>query len=391
MKWYIVCLICLGIGFLILGGIMIKQNTSLLEVSPKYEKGIISASGEIMEIGHFNVTVTNTNGSVFLNINGATITASNVAGIGSCYQEFANVSTACGGLNTGSYYTTAHMLTPTNLYDGDWSTSATTDGAQSYFYINYSKPSGALNSSLWEVKYRDGRSTTTTQNTSILNDCFVREPIELRMQFAGRIKADCYNGSVWNQVWIQQDYETFYEEAMIWNISEVVADTTYPIFSNYWDDNATLVNSGTGHFNVTVANTNGTVLLEINGVNVTATNLTASVYNASYSFTTNGTYSYKWHSWGNGTSHNYNVSATRSYSVNVSAGDTCSYTSGNWAVTCSNNCTISSNVNGGGGTNSFSAIGFGTMTLNANITNFKNYQISGGCNVTCLKGCINYQ
>ena len=95
-------------------------------------------------------------------------------------------------------------------------------------------------------------------------------------------------------------------------------DTIYPLFSTYWDNNATLVNSGTGLFNVTLTNTNGTVWLEINNTNITAINITASVYNASYSFTNNGTYSYKWHSWGNGSSKNYNVSETRSYSVNSS-------------------------------------------------------------------------
>ncbi len=98
-------------------------------------------------------------------------------------------------------------------------------------------------------------------------------------------------------------------------------DITYPIFSNYWDNNATLTNSGTGLFNVTLTNTNGTVLLEINNTNITATNLTANVYNASYNFTTNGTYSYQWHSWGNGTNHNQNISETRSYTVNYSDTD----------------------------------------------------------------------
>ncbi|MCK4996802.1 PGF-pre-PGF domain-containing protein, partial [Candidatus Pacearchaeota archaeon] len=93
-------------------------------------------------------------------------------------------------------------------------------------------------------------------------------------------------------------------------------DTTYPQFSNYWDDNTTLTDSGTGNFNVTVADTNGTVLLEINGTNVTATNLSTSIYNVPYTFSSSGTYPYKWHSWGNGTSENYNVSTEQSYVVN---------------------------------------------------------------------------
>ncbi|MFH1585758.1 MAG: LamG-like jellyroll fold domain-containing protein [archaeon] len=93
------------------------------------------------------------------------------------------------------------------------------------------------------------------------------------------------------------------------------SDNEYPIFSNYWDNNATLEVSGTGLFNVTLLSTNGTVWLEINNTNYTATNVTASVYNASVPFTANGTYIYRWHSWGNGTEENYNVSGDRSYSV----------------------------------------------------------------------------
>ncbi len=96
----------------------------------------------------------------------------------------------------------------------------------------------------------------------------------------------------------------------------IIIDINYPQFSSYYDNNASLNNSGTGYFNVTLANTNGTVLLEINNTNITATNLSANVYNVSYNFITNGTYPYRWHSWGNGTTHLYNNSGDRSYSVN---------------------------------------------------------------------------
>jgi hypothetical protein len=53
----------------------------------------------------------------------------------------------------------------------------------------------------------------------------------------------------------------------------ITIDATYPTFSNYLDDNATIAGSGTAHFNVTVVNTNGTVLLEINNTNYTASNI----------------------------------------------------------------------------------------------------------------------
>lgn len=149
-----------------------------------------------------------------------------------------------------------------------------------------------------------------------------------------------------------------------WEFSGV-ADTEYPQFSNYWDNNATLVDSGTGLFNVTITSTNGTVLLEIDGNNITATNLSANVYNASASLTS-GTYTYYWHSWGNGTSHNYNNSGERSYTVNTSA-DTCTYSSGNWNVDCSDNCSITSNVVVDSGAN-ITLSGTGFFEILANIT-----------------------
>ena len=46
---------------------------------------------------------------------------------------------------------------------------------------------------------------------------------------------------------------------------------------------------------------------------------TSIIYNASYAFTNNGTYAYRWHSWGNGATNLYNLSPTRSYMVNVPA------------------------------------------------------------------------
>lgn len=101
------------------------------------------------------------------------------------------------------------------------------------------------------------------------------------------------------------------------NVS-TTGDTIYPSFSDYYDDNATLLDTGTGHFNVTVKSTNGTVILHINNSNILATNLTNDVYNASYNFTQSGTYLYNWTAYGNGTSTNLNTSINQYYVVNSS-------------------------------------------------------------------------
>ncbi len=125
-----------------------------------------------------------------------------------------------------------------------------------------------------------------------------------------------YNFSV---VYNGNENYTLSSETFWINITEyIVIDIEYPIFGNYWDNNGSLVNLGIALFNVTVTSTNGSVLLEINGVNYTSTNLTANVYNISVNLTSNGTYNYKWYSWGNGTFNNFNSSNTMSYTVNYS-------------------------------------------------------------------------
>ena len=148
-----------------------------------------------------------------------------------------------------------------------------------------------------------------------------------------------------------------------------VTDNEYPTFSNYSDNNASLIGSGIGYFNVTIENTNGTVWLEINNTNVTAFNSTANVYNVSYNFTNSGTYNYKWWAYGNGTLTNLNNSGLRYYTVNSSVQNTCTppATNNNWNVLWSDNCVISENVNLGTGKLYLSG-STGTFTLNANIT-----------------------
>lgn len=67
--------------------------------------------------------------------------------------------------------------------------------------------------------------------------------------------------------------------------------------------------------------------------------------------------------------------------------DTCTYVgSGNWAVNCSDNCTISSNVVGDG--SNLTIIGTGKFILNANISDFILYHFRGACKVTCKTGCF---
>jgi len=70
--------------------------------------------------------------------------------------------------------------------------------------------------------------------------------------------------------------------------------------------------------------------------------------------------------------------------------DTCTYTSGNWEITCSDNCVINSNVVMDTNSN-LSIIGEGNILFSANVTGFKNYLVSGisssqKCNVIFANG-----
>src|SRR3989344_5991017 len=97
-------------------------------------------------------------------------------------------------------------------------------------------------------------------------------------------------------------------------INTSLLDTIYPVFSGYKDNNGTLINSGTALFNVTVAGTNGTVILNIGGSKIAATSLGSNKYNTSIILTA-GVYLYNWTSYGSGASHNLNISNNRFYTV----------------------------------------------------------------------------
>lgn len=100
-------------------------------------------------------------------------------------------------------------------------------------------------------------------------------------------------------------------------------DASYPKFSNYSDNSNIPVYNGTtlnpyANFNVSVQSSNGTVYLEINQVNYTATNYStnANMFNVTLSNLINITYTYKWIAYGDGSSHNVNTTAGFPFIVN---------------------------------------------------------------------------
>lgn len=87
-----------------------------------------------------------------------------------CYQEWANQSTACGGLATGWYYQTGYDFNYYNWRDGDYTTDTTGNlvlGGNDYSITNYTKITnlGA------KLQFRAGNSVGTT-NTTIPSVCW---------------------------------------------------------------------------------------------------------------------------------------------------------------------------------------------------------------------------
>lgn len=145
---------------------------------------------------------------------------------GICYQEFANQTTECGGLDTGNYFTEGGWNTDASLtYDGSYSTSDFATGTDGYIYTNYSKPDGALNTSYWTVKVGTGVGETSNISLTLTQDCFDQNPIALRVRSLLSISQSnqeyCWDGSTWESLRSAtgSGQAIVYEEAMYWNIS----------------------------------------------------------------------------------------------------------------------------------------------------------------------------
>lgn len=273
--------------------------------------------------GTFNVGILNTNGTAILEFNGVNYTVPTASS--PCYQESANVSTACGGLNTGSYTIDQFWdvgLTATNVIDGNWTSFGAGDNTGDVI-ITYTKPIGSINSgTLWEVKDAGG-----IFNLSIPTGCWNYDTNTLQLKVRSRF-ADwyCRNASGINGFENLREYisnQDVYEEAMIWSITTnatvfplpaagtysykwdswgngpgmifnvsniqsytIIPDTIYPQFSNYQDNNGTQAAGGNGLFNVSIGNTNGTIVFNFAGTNYSfssSSNATTFVnYNANF-------------------------------------------------------------------------------------------------------------
>lgn len=176
-----------------------------------------------------NMTVNKKPVTNFLSVSGSNVSFAN--NISSCLQEYANVSTACGGLSTGRYSPNSsngelvNFSTPYQFVDGNYTNGAFINGTQDvFFYINYTKPSSAL-SAIWQIADSGG-----IRNVTIPNDCFNNGNNELVLKTISsydipRAVWQCNNNTAWRNL-SSYSQKYIYEEGIYWNIENTYT-TTY--------------------------------------------------------------------------------------------------------------------------------------------------------------------
>ena len=171
-----------------------------------------------------------------------------------CYQETANVSTSCGGLDSGNYNYEDINVDNKNGYDGDWSTYFQQPGSTTnYYYVNYTKPKGAIGA-IWEIKY--GHSVYEYWiNISLNNNsqCFTDfDNIALRQYLSedggrgGQQNAFfCLSIGGWQNLYTQPGINAIglFEEAIYWNITNNNSQTYNNLADGIYYYNVTATDS----------------------------------------------------------------------------------------------------------------------------------------------------
>lgn len=194
-------------------------------------------SGTLMEGENATCTITNDDPELIL------------PGGELCYQEFADEGNRCGARGVGTYRVVNYTSNAYNDYwkDGVWTRNAsltaagciTTYGESAQageYYVNYSKPKGALSSSVWKIKDFYGLSADADAISDftyrIPTSCFNQEQLSFRTILpisptacgVGSVEmiASCWNGKEWQTIRYTNstDWAGVFEEAMIWGISD---------------------------------------------------------------------------------------------------------------------------------------------------------------------------
>lgn len=212
------------------------------------------------------------------------------AGYRSCFQEFANASTLCGGLNSGSYYAFGDYagFNGNGRYsiDGDYITYTQVQNVigDSILYINYTKPFNSINAT-WHIKYSHAPTIDEyTLDLDINESCMNLNTINLRVNKIYDITApynsdltlfQCYNNTDWVNMTKVNDsgyYFFFHEEGINWKF--------FSLYENYQTFNNLTYETSTENFIINLSYDTtlfqvSTASLNYNGTNYLGT-LTSS-------------------------------------------------------------------------------------------------------------------
>ncbi len=182
-----------------------------------------------------------------------------------CQQETANVSTSCGGLNTGTYSTSGTWdAAVSTLYDGNYNTGACTGAVANtgYLYVNYTTPYKFVGA--FVNHYSNIGATVRNNNFTIPSNCTTGNKIALKYadDDAGgkRIRIYCYDGSAYNTLINDSGDALYYncinEESIYWNYTLGGKNTTIYTRVNLLDGSYLWNANGCGNMS------NGTVLCD---------------------------------------------------------------------------------------------------------------------------------
>lgn len=155
---------------------------------------------------------------IYANVTTAKINISVLSG--TCFQESANKSTDCGGLDTGAYSYEVGFTNPGNVYDEDYGTFGYSSGVTRDVFINYSKPTGATGA-IWQVKDASLRNLTVTTGCY---DLYPTKILLLARSVGGArdVFWFCYNNSPgYSFLGSDLSERNIYEEAIYWNLTNI--------------------------------------------------------------------------------------------------------------------------------------------------------------------------
>lgn len=154
---------------------------------------------------------------------------------GDCYQETANESTACGGLSTGTYSDNGLWADESLVRDGDWDTysqDAIPTSPYPFMNITYTKPVGAENTSVWQIKDFGARTNLTIPSSCWdYNSTHLFLDVDSKSTSSYRCYWRCRNSTGWQVLreaygGIDSDYQRAYEEGMWWDINSSLGSVT---------------------------------------------------------------------------------------------------------------------------------------------------------------------